>query len=249
MARNSLSALLRGACALVAAAAVSSTGAAYGGDFLMQSGGGASRIKVASLRERKYATVVRQQFDFSCGSAAIATLLTHHYGRRTTESDAFRAMWEVGDQARIRELGFSLLEMKKFLEVSGLRADGFKLTLDRVIEIGVPGIALIDEDGYRHFVVVKGFARGKVLVGDPARGLRTVSPKRFMKIWDGTILFVRSDVATGKENFNSARDWRMTPLGPADRALDRESLQAAHLDQTRTSLSGFTIIATGAPIQ
>lgn len=222
---------------------------AIAGDLEMRAGGAATRIKVSSLLERKYETVVRQQFDFSCGSAAIATLLSHHYGRATSESDAFRAMWEVGDQARIRELGFSLLEMKRFLESIGLRADGFNLSLERVAEIGVPGIALISEDGYRHFVVVKGVARGKVLVGDPARGLRTLSPKKFRKIWDGTILFVRSDMAIGKSAFNSARDWKLTPFGPTGRALDAEPLQAAHLAQTRSSFSGFSILATGAPIQ
>lgn len=248
MARNSFTSFLAGGCALFAAA-LAAGGSAHAGDLVFQSGGGASRIKVQSLLERKYATVVRQQFDFSCGSAAIATLLTHHYGRLTSESDAFQAMWAAGDQARIRKLGFSLLEMKNFLEASGLRADGFNLTLDRVREIGVPGIALIDESGYRHFVVIKGFAHGKVLVGDPARGLRTLSPKKFQQLWDGTILFVRSDLATGKKNFNNARDWKLTPVGPADRALDRESLQAAHLDQVRSSFSGFAIIATGAPVQ
>ncbi|MFZ5617567.1 MAG: C39 family peptidase [Pseudomonadota bacterium] len=248
MARNNVTGFIGGVGAAVALA-LSAAAPAHAGDLVLHSGGGASRIKVQSLLERRYATVVRQQFDFSCGSAAIATLLTHHYNRPTTESDAFRAMWEAGDQARIRELGFSLLEMKNFLEAGGLRADGFNLTLDRVAEIGVPGIALIDEGGYRHFVVVKGLARGKILLGDPARGLRTVSSKKFRQVWDGTILFVRSDLTTGKEGFNHARDWKLTPIGPSDRALDREPLQAAHLDQTRSSFSGFAIIATGAPIR
>ncbi|NWG91326.1 MAG: C39 family peptidase [Parvularculaceae bacterium] len=235
--------------ALIVAAAALGSAPARSADLIVQSGGAANRLKVQSLLERKFATVVRQQFDFSCGSAALATLLTHHYGRATSESDAFRAMWNVGDQARIREFGFSLLEMKRFLEAAGLRADGFKLTLERVAEIGVPGIALIEEDGYRHFVVVKGFSRGKVLVGDPARGLRTLTPKKFAAVWDGTILFIRTDLQTGKENFNSARDWRLTPFGPTDRGLDGEPLQAAHLEQTRAFHSGFSILTTGSPIR
>lgn len=229
--------------------AIGAAGAASAGDILSGAGGAAARVKVQSLAERKYATVIPQRYDFSCGSAALATLLTHHYSRATSETDAFKAMWEVGDQARIRDLGFSLLEMKRFLEASGLRADGFKLTLERVSEIGVPGIALIEEEGYRHFVVVKGFSRGKVLVGDPARGLRTLTPKKFSKMWDGTILFVRSDVEIGKKSFNSARDWRLTPFGPTDRGLDGEALQASALDQTRAFHSGFSILTTGAPIQ
>ncbi len=221
---------------------------AHAGDLLAFAAGAPHRISVMSVKERKFATVVRQQFDFSCGSAAIATLLTHHYGRATNEQDAFLAMWSVGDQARIKEVGFSLLEMKRFVESIGLRADGFTMSLERVAEIGIPGVALIDEDGYRHFVVIKGVAGGKILVGDPARGLRTMTPKRFKSLWDGTILFVRSDVEKGKANFNHDRDWTLTPNGPASRALDGEPLQAAHLEQTRAYFSGFGVIATGAPV-
>ncbi len=35
---------------------------------------------VVSVKEARFTTTQRQQFDFSCGSAAVATLLTHHYG-------------------------------------------------------------------------------------------------------------------------------------------------------------------------
>ncbi|RYF14189.1 MAG: peptidase C39, partial [Oxalobacteraceae bacterium] len=34
---------------------------------------------VTSLIGRRFETVVRQQYDFSCGSAALATLLRYHY--------------------------------------------------------------------------------------------------------------------------------------------------------------------------
>ena len=40
-------------------------------------------------------------------------------------------------QERIKKLGFSLLEMKQYLEGQGMKADGFKLTLDRIAEIVV----------------------------------------------------------------------------------------------------------------
>lgn len=215
------------------------TAPVHAGDLLISAGGAAPRIKVASMAERKFATVIRQQYDFSCGSAALATLLTHHYGRPTSETDAFKAMWDVGDQDRIRELGFSLLEMKRYLESLNLKSDGFKVTLDRVQEIGVPGIALIDVRGYRHFVVVKGVTDRTVLVGDPSAGIISMPRRTFEERWDGVILFIRSEVQRGKENFNRVEDWRLTPSSPADRALETESLQSHLLHQTRPSFSGF----------
>lgn len=216
----------------------------FAGDVFVTVGGISARVDVSSLAERKFETVVRQQFDFSCGSAALATILTHHYDRPITETQAFKAMWAVGDQERIRELGFSLLEMKTYLESQGLLADGFKLTLDRIQEIGVPGIALIDVEGYKHFVVIKGITKKTVLVGDPSRGVYSKPRKEFEAHWDGTILFIRSDVERGKANFNRTADWRLAPSSPFDRANDVETLQSVSLHQTRPSFSGYIIDTT-----
>ena len=221
------------ACALVPSA--------QAGDLGVFAAGLNARVPVQSMAERKFATVVRQQYDFSCGSAAVATLLTHHYQRPTSETEAFQSMWEVGDQDRIKELGFSLLEMKRYLESMNMKADGFRLTLDRIAEIGVPGIALVEVKGYRHFVVVKGITEKSVLIGDPSAGILSRSRDEFEEHWDGVILFVRSDVVRGKENFNKIADWKLAPSSPYDRAKDVESLQSVAINQTRPSFSGFTI--------
>jgi uncharacterized protein len=234
----------RGLVAVIAAfSAVMSSASADG--LFIGGGGVTARVNVESMAARKYKTVVRQQFDFSCGSAALATLLTFHYGRTISEIDAFQAMWDVGEQDRIRELGFSLLEMKRYLEGTGLTADGFQLTLDRIQEIGVPGIALIDVKGYKHFVVIKGITDKTVLIGDPSTGVQSRSRKDFERQWDGTILFIRSDVVRGKANFNKTADWRLAPSSPFDRAKDVEPLQSVALGQTRPSFSGFTISTPG----
>lgn len=227
--------------ALTAFGLLAAAPVAKAGDIQLFLGGASPRVPVTSMAERKYMNVVRQQYDFSCGSAALATLLTYHYDRPTSETDAFKAMWDVGDQDRIRELGFSLLEMKRYLESINLRADGFKLTLDRIQEIGVPGIALIDVRGYKHFVVVKGITDETVLIGDPSAGVISKPRELFEQRWDGTILFIRSDVVRGKESFNQIADWRLAPTAPHDRARDDESLQSLYINQTRPTFSGFTI--------
>src|SRR6476620_10850456 len=72
-------------------------------------GGARFNIPVHSLKELKFISTTRQQYDFSCGSAALATLLTHHYGYPVSEQQAFAEMFLGGDQRRIRQEGFSLL--------------------------------------------------------------------------------------------------------------------------------------------
>src|SRR6478736_5802051 len=80
-------------------------------------------LKLTSYAEIPFRTVVRQQFDYSCGSAALATLMRYHYFRHTTEADIFKAMYDVGDQPQIQKVGFSLLDMKKYLASIGYQAD------------------------------------------------------------------------------------------------------------------------------
>lgn len=72
------------------------TGLQAGPLDLVGTGSGRYALKVTSLKEARFRTTVRQQFDFSCGSAALATLLTHHYGHRVSEQAVFEAMYAQG---------------------------------------------------------------------------------------------------------------------------------------------------------
>ncbi|MEO5372682.1 MAG: C39 family peptidase [Alphaproteobacteria bacterium] len=181
-------------------------------------------VPVTSLREARFATVVRQRYDFSCGSAAVATLLTHHYGRPTDEEQAFAAMFQVGNQDDIRRYGFSLLDMQNFLAMRGLRADGFRITLDELAKIGVPAITLISIRGYKHFVVVKGTRDGHVLVGDPALGLKVMRRGDFEEVWDRVMFVVRDDIEPARTTFNRDEEWRIRRRGPLAAGVDRRGL-------------------------
>ena len=75
--------------------------------------GGGYSVPVTSLKEARFRATVRQQYDFSCGSAAVATLLTYQYGMPVDEAEVFEHMYATGDQARIRAEGFSLLDMRR----------------------------------------------------------------------------------------------------------------------------------------
>jgi predicted double-glycine peptidase len=167
--------------------------------------GGATTFKVVSWRDMPFRTVVRQQYDYSCGSAALATLLHHHYGIALTEADIFRAMYDKGDQEKIRKVGFSLLDMKNYLEDHGLRADGFRMSLDAFAKTQTPAIVLIDLGGYKHFVVVKGLDKARVLIGDPALGLKTFSRAEFEKMWNGIIFAIPK--TSDRSSFNRDDEW------------------------------------------
>lgn len=200
-------------------------------------GGGTFSVPVKSYTERFFDTVVRQQYDFSCGSAAVATLLTYHYDRPTTEAEVIEAMFEVGDQDKVSRVGFSFLDVKKYLASIGLSADGFKVPLDQVAATGVPAITLIEIEGYRHFVVIKGVTEDSVLVGDPALGLKEFDRDEFEKLRVNDIVFViRDELEVAQEHFNLVEEWRLRrPRGPLAEGLDRQSV-GRHGALTRTPI-------------
>ncbi len=179
-------------------------------------------MPVVSMRGAMLTGTLLQKYDFSCGSAAIATLLTHHYATRVNEQEVFEEMFSNGDQRKIQSEGFSLLDMKRYLAAHGFEADGFEQPLEKLAEARVPAIVLVNENGYHHFVVVKGLQKDRILIGDPARGTRAISRIAFETMWQGHLLFVihnRMDAA----RFNLAADWRVAPRAPLARGLGRDS--------------------------
>lgn len=165
------------------------------------------------LLTARFRTTVPQQFDYSCGAAAIATLLTFHYDRPVSESAVITEMYARGDQPKILEEGFSLLDMKLYLEAHGYSADGFEIEpgqFDQLVTERVPFIALIKDAGYNHFVVVKGATDRHVLIGDSAKGGRILLRRDFEAIWDGRIAFLIHS-HQDRAHFNVPSHWRVAP--------------------------------------
>jgi hypothetical protein len=189
--------------------------------------GSGMNVQVTSRKESLFETTVHQQYDFSCGSAALATLLTYHYATPVTEQDVFSWMFEKGEKEKIRREGFSLLDMKNYLEARGYRADGYYVPLDQLAGAGVPAIVLINIQGYRHFVVVKGVTDQRVLIGDPASGIKVMPRADFEKMWNGLVFIIRNKITLAENNFNRFDEWKVkgqTPMGVALRANDLASV-------------------------
>lgn len=218
--------LIRGALLAATVAACASAHAVHPVRFMAEPGT-TYDLPIKTIKELKYErlfrTTIRQQHDYSCGSAAVATLLTYHYNRPVSEAVVFKAMFEVGNQEKIRREGFSLLDMKRVLEANGYRADGVETTLDELAKVGVPGIVLVQENGYNHFVVVKGLRGNRVVIGDPALGTRILPRQQFEAIWKRPILFVirsHRDVA----RFNQPIDWEPRLNASLELGVARDSL-------------------------
>lgn len=194
------------------------------GELPVSVGGGLFSVPVKSVKESRFETVIKQRYDFSCGAAAVATLLTFYYDRPTTEQDAFLAMYEAGDKNQIKTAGFSLFDMKRYLESKSLRADGFKIGLDKLATASIPAITIIETNGFRHFIIVKGITDKEVLVGDPALGTKIYSRADFEAVWKDVVFVIRDELEVAQSNFNDERDWRVRQAAPIGTAVTRDSV-------------------------
>jgi len=161
-----------------------------GNEFLLAHNSFRMRRSVVTFRDQRFRNVVRQRHDYSCGAAALATLLRYYYGDPVDELDVIVEMMQSGDSERIRKEGFSLLDMKHFAEKRGYETRGFRIGPEVLERLAIPAVTLIDTRGYRHFVVIKGAENGMVYVADPARGQRRVTREDFIDEWQNVVFFV-----------------------------------------------------------
>ncbi|PZP58799.1 MAG: peptidase C39 [Azospira oryzae] len=153
-------------------------------------GGGPVQKSVLSMREARYVHLVEQHTDFSCGAAALATILNYAYGKNLTEFEVIQEMLEVSDPETVREKGFSLLDMKRYVETLGMRGRGYEVAPDTLERIKIPVIVLLDIKGYKHFVVLKKAAGNRAYLGDPALGNRVMEKEEFLRSWNGIVFAV-----------------------------------------------------------
>jgi uncharacterized protein len=143
-----------------------------------------------SMQELHFANIVRQHTDYSCGAAALATILRYGYHLDVDENVVIDGMLGVADPVLVKQRGFSMLDIKHYVELLGLRGRGYRVDTARLRSLRVPVIVLMDVRGYRHFVVLKGVHDDQAELADPILGNRSMPLDGFMKAWPSHVLFV-----------------------------------------------------------
>ena len=149
-----------------------------------------SAVRRHTLKELRDQYIVKQQLDYSCGAAALATLLTYYFGDKTSERELLELLAAnlPQDELKLKEKqGFSLLDIKKVAQTKGYRAAGFKLTIEQLQQLAAPVLVFVEPQGYKHFAILRGVDRGRVFLADPSRGNLRMSISRFLREWHGVI--------------------------------------------------------------
>lgn len=152
--------------------------------------------RLKSMLDFRDEGLIRQQYDYSCGAAALATLLQFGFADTVTERQIMADLFAGLDQddASIREKeGFSLFDLQQVAQKRGYKAQGFRLEPQYIGQIKGPVIVFLETQGYKHFAVLKGVRGDRVYLADPSRGNIRMPAYRFFQAWmrDGAgIVFV-----------------------------------------------------------
>lgn len=150
-----------------------------------------------SMKDLRDQNIVKQRFDFSCGSAALATLLRFGFGEDVTERQILLGLFnQLSDEEKVirQRTGFSLLDLQRVAQARDYNAQGFRLRPEQLSLLGGPVIVFIEPRGYKHFAVLRGVRGDRVYLADPSRGNIRMPIDNFLKDWlqkDGNgIIFV-----------------------------------------------------------
>ena len=156
-----------------------------------------------TFSERHFEEIVRQQTDYSCGAATMATLMTYYFNDEITEREVLDTLIAGLSDSEIKDrefAGFSLLDLKRAAQELGYRAAGYRLTVEQLRKINAPVVVHVDPKGYEHFALLRMIVGDRVFLADPSRGNLRMSLERFENEWGGVVFILEKNSEDGSYN-------------------------------------------------
>ena len=161
--------------------------------FRIFSSGMRINTTVESIAELRFKNVVKQKYDISCGSAALATIFQFNYNDEVSEQEIIDMILGIKNISSLKnESGFNLLDLKMAAEFFGYTAHGLKGSLAAISKINLPMIVLLEAPQGPHFVVVRKINEDSVQVADPALGNQSIKIDKFKEQWNNILLAIES---------------------------------------------------------
>ena len=193
--------------ALLVAGCASPQPEKHAGNFLIRvSSRVRAEVPVRSWVEIQRQNVVMQGLDYSCGAAALATIMNYYFGEPVKEIDLLNDIIEALSDAEFEDRktkGLSMLDLKQCAERRGYQAAGVKLTYSSLPKLMGPVIIHLNRKGVLHFAVLRGVKGARLYLADPSWGNLRLSIDQFEREWTGYALIL------GKANFGLPTDYPM----------------------------------------
>ncbi|MEM9314390.1 MAG: cysteine peptidase family C39 domain-containing protein [Pseudomonadota bacterium] len=141
-----------------------------------------SEVAFQSWVERRDSGLVRQAYDFSCGLAALATLMNWH-GVSVTEAELLA---ELGDTWRTQQRRISFADLATLARRRGFLAQGVAVPTESLKGLRRPAIVALRTEGRDHFSVLRAVSPdGVALLADPTWGHRRMAEWTFRRALEG----------------------------------------------------------------
>lgn len=189
---------------------------------LVGDGGLAAGLDPLDYRTRRYVGVIGQTDWYTCGPAAIATLLRYYFDFETSEQEMLELALEASeDQERALTIGFNAAALKYAVESKGILVQGYRLTIGNLVDYfergGLP-VVLHVTNPRNHYVVAIGTTEGHAVLADPSWG------QRIMDI----------DALQTEKHFSGVV---LVPLPPEELAMSAKQHQRIVLDEAAHHLA------------
>ncbi|MFW1972421.1 C39 family peptidase [Acinetobacter bereziniae] len=165
-----------------------------------------NHIKVKSWKSIRDTNIVKQDLDYSCGSASIATILNGYFQKNVTEKEILDII-NKGDSMA------SFEDMQRALNNLGFENKGYAVSIDTLKKLKIPVIVYIKHRNNDHFTVISGINDNFIRISDSSFGQRILSIQQFKDIWEtrkddkfrGKILVVFPNNHSINQNFFSKK--------------------------------------------
>ncbi len=146
-----------------------------------------------SWRELRRCNVVMQEYDYSCGAAALSTILQYYWNDPVTEKQILTDLFKILTIGEIKDRtknGMTITDLRRVSVEMGYLASIGTLTFDKLAESKIPLIVPIHINDSDHFVVYRGTAGGRVYLADPLRGNVRPTVPEFCSQWNKNAILV-----------------------------------------------------------
>jgi predicted double-glycine peptidase len=147
-----------------------------------------------SWQDLRESYVVMQQREYSCGAAAVSTIIQYYWDDPVTEYAILRHIVNKLSTEELKDRmknGLSMTDLRKGATELGYPSVIGTRTFDELYEVKVPLVVRLQKEKFKHFVVFRGIAGKHVYLADSIRGNITYTIPRFLEEWtDGAVLVV-----------------------------------------------------------
>lgn len=150
---------------------------ALAGEALVPTFSATGSVPVKSWKTQRDDRITKQDQDYSCGAASLATILNSYYGQSVTEE----ALLKVMDKGDLRA---SFEDMARALPSFGFRGVGYAASFEQLSQLRIPVVVYLKHRKDDHFSVVRGINATTIWLADPSLGNRRMSKTQFLEMWE-----------------------------------------------------------------